>query len=121
LNGSGRSAKNTSLDQIRRELEFRPGQAGKIPTASALSVTVPGAAAGWVDTVDKFGSGTLTLEQILTPAIELAEQGFPVSEMSAQFVSYLCLTHSQLCHLTSGSGNPARTIFEMLHQIFESC
>jgi gamma-glutamyltranspeptidase/glutathione hydrolase len=49
-------------------------------------VTVPGAAAGWVDTVEKFGSGNLTLEQILTPAIELAEEGFPVSEFSAAFV-----------------------------------
>jgi len=86
LNGSGRSAKNTTLDQMRKELDLKPGTRSKIPTLSALAVTVPGAAAGWVDTVEKFGSGKLSLEQILTPAIELGENGFPVSELSAHFV-----------------------------------
>ena len=87
LNGSGRSAKNTTLEQVRKELDIPPTTTrAKIPTESALAVTVPGAAAGWVDTVEKFGSGKLTLEQILTPAIELAEEGFPVSELSANFV-----------------------------------
>lgn len=87
LNGSGRSAKNTTLEQVRKELDLAPGARAKIPTQSALAVTVPGAAAGWVDTVERFGSGKLTLEQILMPAIELAEEGFPVSEFSAEFVS----------------------------------
>lgn len=32
------------------------------------------AAAGWCDTIENFGSGTLTLAQILEPAIQLAEQ-----------------------------------------------
>lgn len=87
LNGSGRSAKNTSVEQVRKELDIPSTTTrAKIPTESALAVTVPGAAAGWVDTVEKFGSGKLTLEQILTPAIELAEEGFPVSELSANFV-----------------------------------
>ncbi|RVX74856.1 hypothetical protein B0A52_01133 [Exophiala mesophila] len=85
LNGSGRSAKNTTLEQVRKELGLAPGARAKIPPQSALAVTVPGAAAGWVDTVERFGSGKLTLEQILTPAIELAEEGFPVSEFSAAF------------------------------------
>lgn len=90
LNGSGRSPYNTTLAQIREELGLSgPPTGGKIPITSALSVTVPGAPAGWVDVVDKFGSGNLTLEQILLPAIELGEQGFPVSEVSAKMVS-LC-------------------------------
>jgi gamma-glutamyltranspeptidase/glutathione hydrolase len=38
-------------------------------------VTVPGAAAAWVDTVQNFGSGKVDLLTILTPAIDLAEQG----------------------------------------------
>jgi gamma-glutamyltranspeptidase / glutathione hydrolase len=87
LNGSGRAPKNTTVDQIRGELGMAKDNNAKIPTLSPLSVTVPGAAAGWVDTVEKFGSGKLTLEQILTPAIELAENGYPVSEFSARFVS----------------------------------
>ncbi|KAK5192672.1 hypothetical protein LTR92_007847 [Exophiala xenobiotica] len=82
LNGSGRSPQNTTIEQVRKEL----GQtSGNIPTHSALAVTVPGAAAGWVDTIEKFGSGKVTMEQILTPAIELGEEGFPVSELSAKF------------------------------------
>ena len=86
LNGSGRSPKNATLEQIRKDLELQPGEAGVLPMLSALSVTVPGAAAGWYDTVEKFGSGKLSLEQILMPAIELGENGFPVSELSAAFV-----------------------------------
>jgi gamma-glutamyltranspeptidase / glutathione hydrolase len=87
LNGSGRAPKNTTVQQVRKELGLADGKNGKIPQYSQLSVTVPGAAAGWVDTVERFGSGKLTMEQILTPAIELAENGFPVSEFSAAFVS----------------------------------
>lgn len=84
LNGSGRSPKNTSVEQVRKELGQKNGN---IPTHSALAVTVPGAAAGWVDTIAKFGSGKVSMEQILTPAIELGEEGFPVSEFAASFVS----------------------------------
>lgn len=95
LNGSGRSPKNTTLEQVRKELEIKPGTNGSIPITSALAVTVPGAAAGWCDTVDKFGSGKLTMEQILTPAIELGEKGFPVSELSASFVCLFVRCNTQ--------------------------
>lgn len=88
LNGSGRSPKNTSVEQLRKELDIMPGEAGSIPMGSGLSVTVPGAAAGWCDAVEKFGSGKVTMEQILQPAIELGEKGFPVSELSAGFVRH---------------------------------
>jgi gamma-glutamyltranspeptidase / glutathione hydrolase len=86
LNGSGRSPKNTTLEQVRQELGVKESEGGKIPMHSALSVTVPGAPGGWVDTIEKFGSGKLSLEQILTPAIEMGEEGFPVSELSAMQV-----------------------------------
>lgn len=85
LNGSGRSPKKTTLEQVRKELGVKKDSNGAIPLLSALAATVPGAAAGWCDTVEKFGSGKVTMEQILTPAIELAEKGFPVSELSASF------------------------------------
>lgn len=84
LNGSGRSTANVDLSTLRKELDLKPGDKGSMPHLSVYTVTVPGAAAGWVDTVEKFGSGKLSLEQILTPAIELGEGGFPVSEMSAK-------------------------------------
>ncbi|PGH32541.1 gamma-glutamyltransferase [[Emmonsia] crescens] len=85
LNGSGRAAGNISLDLMRKELGLAAGEEGKIPMTSVHAVTTPGAAAGWVDTVERFGSGKLSLEQILTPAIELGEEGFPVSEFASAF------------------------------------
>lgn len=87
LNGSGRSAANIDLDGIRQKLNMGPGQGGRIPMTSVHAVTTPGAAAGWVDTVEKFGSGKVSLEQIFKPAIELGEEGFPISEIAATFVS----------------------------------
>lgn len=85
LNGSGRSVKNTTVQQLRKELEIPDDQYGAMPLHHGLAVTVPGAAAGWCDVVERFGSGKVTMEQILTPAIELGEQGFPVSELAAIF------------------------------------
>jgi gamma-glutamyltranspeptidase/glutathione hydrolase len=89
LNGSGRAGGKTSLEQVCKDLgmEGKGQQSGQIPMDSVLSVTVPGAAAGWVDSVQKFGSGKLSMEKILAPAIELADTGFPVSELSAYNVS----------------------------------
>ncbi|KAL2071630.1 hypothetical protein VTL71DRAFT_12865 [Oculimacula yallundae] len=84
LNGSGRTAAKSTLEATRKALGIKDGEAGQIPDDSVHTVTVPGAAAGWVDTVERFGSGQLSMEQILTPAIELAEKGFPVSELSSQ-------------------------------------
>ncbi|KAI9684468.1 MAG: hypothetical protein M1829_002278 [Trizodia sp. TS-e1964] len=85
LNGSGRSPSGVSLENMRRELGLEDGQVGGIPMTSVHAVIVPGAAAGWVDTVEKFGSGKLSLTEILNPAIELAEGGFPVSELASKF------------------------------------
>lgn len=86
LNGSGRSSGNVTLDQLRKDLKLDPASKSGIPMTSPHAVTTPGAAAGWVDTVEKFGSGKLSLEQVLTPAIELGEEGFPVSELTSTFV-----------------------------------
>ncbi|KFY37288.1 hypothetical protein V494_04817 [Pseudogymnoascus sp. VKM F-4513 (FW-928)] len=83
MNGSGRSGAACSLETIRKDLGLAEGQDGAIPLDSVHAVTVPGAAAGWVDTVESFGSGKLSMEQILAPAIELGEKGFPVSEIAA--------------------------------------
>lgn len=119
LNGSGRSPKHTTLEQIRSELELAPGQKGNMPLLSALAVTVPGAAAGWCDVVERFGSGKLTMEQILTPAIELGEKGFPVSQLSAALV----LTPPFLQNRANDcdSGKQATSSSEMLPQTFEKC
>ncbi|GES61011.1 gamma-glutamyltranspeptidase [Aspergillus terreus] len=85
LNGSGRYPANATLETVRKDLNVGPNDAGSIPMKSVLAVTTPGAAAGWVDTVERFGSGKLSLEQILRPAIELGEEGFAVSELSSYY------------------------------------
>lgn len=87
LNGSGRTSANISREKIRNVLKIPQEEQGGIPMTSVHAITVPGAAAGWVDTVERFGSGKLSLEQVLMPAIELAEQGFPVSELTSRYVS----------------------------------
>jgi len=82
INASGRCAEALSLDALESmgyNEQKRPDR------RSALWVTVPGAAAGWVDTVENFGSGNLTLAQILEPAIKLAEEGYPVNEITAYY------------------------------------
>eukprot|EP00079_Xenopus_tropicalis_P016032 XP_004914421.1 PREDICTED: putative gamma-glutamyltransferase YwrD isoform X1 [Xenopus tropicalis] len=78
LNGSGRSPMTLSIDLLK-EKGFN--EENPVPPTHALNITVPGAAAAWVDTVSFFGSKKLTLDEILKPAIELAENGFPVSEI----------------------------------------
>ncbi|THH17393.1 hypothetical protein EW146_g3404 [Bondarzewia mesenterica] len=77
LNGSGHSPAKLTIDHLRKQ-----GVTGnKIPQNNLNAVTVPGAAAAWVDTVEKFGSGKVSVADVLTPAIRLAEEGVPVSEI----------------------------------------
>ena len=101
LNGSGRYSASTTLDQVRKHLDLEPGAQGSIPMLSALATTVPGAAAGWVDTVKKFGSGKLSMKQILQPAIEMGEEGFVVSELSSHDVSIAWISCGRHGGLTS--------------------
>lgn len=53
-----------------------------VPYRGAGSVTVPGAVAGWEALVE--GYGNLSLAEVLAPAIEYAETGFPVSPIIAR-------------------------------------
>ncbi|KAJ3885429.1 gamma-glutamyltranspeptidase [Lentinula edodes] len=77
LNGSGHSPVKLTLEYARSR-----GLTGRsIPTSDLNAVTVPGAAAAWVDTVKHFGSGSLSVADVLAPAIRLAEEGVPVSEI----------------------------------------
>ena len=76
LNGTGRSPAKLTLDLIEKE-----GYHGGIPDTHCHAVTVPGAPAAWFDVQKKLGR--LTLKQVLEPAIELAEGGFPVAPLTA--------------------------------------
>eukprot|EP00808_Paulinella_micropora_P005585 g14260.t1 len=82
LNGSGASPSELTLEKAR--VHGRVGPNGlELQGDSAHCVTVPGAAAGWVDTVRRFGSGRLSLGEVLEPAALLAEEGFPVHAVTA--------------------------------------
>lgn len=63
------------------------GSLFQIPLNNLNSVTVPGAAAGWAKTVKEFGSGKLTLEEVLAPAIRMAREGIPTHEINSKSVS----------------------------------
>ena len=78
LNASGPSPQTLSLDF------FLENNYKVIPYYGALSVSVPGAVAGWTALHDKFG--TLTMDQILSPAIHYAENGFPLTELIAYYM-----------------------------------
>uniref|UniRef100_A0AAV1T4J9 Gamma-glutamyltransferase n=1 Tax=Peronospora matthiolae TaxID=2874970 RepID=A0AAV1T4J9_9STRA len=78
LNGSGRSPAALTAEKAIQEF----GQHTKvIPSGHGHAVTVPGTVAGWVDAVESWG--TMSLREILAPAIELARGGFPVSPLTA--------------------------------------
>lgn len=101
MNGSGRSGGQVTLDKIRGVLDIPDGKAGQIPMTSVHAATVPGAAAGWVDCVERFGSKKVSLEDVLAPAIDLAENGYPVSELSATFVRAVSATF--ICRRLTGA------------------
>ena len=46
-----------------------------IPSHGSLSVTVPGTVDGWFALHERWGQ--LPMDDVLTPAIEYAQQGFP--------------------------------------------
>ena len=80
MNGSGRAPSALTIDEAR---SVAPAMARSLPNLHAHAVTVPGAAAGWCETLERWGSGRVTLADVLRPAVELAEEGFPVSPLAA--------------------------------------
>lgn len=57
------------------------GPGSGMPARGILTVTVPGSVWGWEEVLRRFG--TMTFKDTLQPAIDYAEQGFPVSERIA--------------------------------------
>jgi gamma-glutamyltranspeptidase/glutathione hydrolase len=78
LNGSGRAPAGLTLERLERE-----GLAPALPPFHPHTVTVPGACAGWMDLLARYG--TLNAAAALAPAIRLAEEGFPVAPVTAHF------------------------------------
>ena len=76
LNASGRAPRALSLEY------FAKNNVKTMPQTGMGSITVPGAFDGWVTLLDKYG--TISLSELLAPAIDYAEHGFPVMEKTAE-------------------------------------
>lgn len=76
LNASGRAGSGADPERLRAEgftdMPFR---------GDARSIPVPGCVDGWVALSERFGR--LPLAQVLSPAIALAEHGFPIGPQCA--------------------------------------
>ncbi|MFX1513404.1 MAG: gamma-glutamyltransferase [Promethearchaeota archaeon] len=76
INGSGAAGSLASLDDLLIK------GLSEMPLRGGISVTVPGAMHAWSYLVEKYG--TLELKEVLTPAIEYARDGFPVSPIISE-------------------------------------
>ena len=65
---------------------YEKNSSGKIPVSDGLlSGGLPGVVDAWYILLDRWG--TMSFEQVLQPAIDLAENGFPLSEGRARMIS----------------------------------
>ena len=72
LNGSGPAAKGASVDAVR-QMGYT-----EMPLFMGPSVSVPGTVAGWSALLERFG--TMSLADVLAPAIHYALKGYPLTE-----------------------------------------
>ena len=70
ISGLGRWPRAASIEY------FNEHAGGEIPVGILRSV-VPAAADAWLTALERYG--TMTFEQVVTPAMELAESGYPIS------------------------------------------
>ena len=65
---------------------YEKNNGGKIPESDGLlSGGLPGVVDAWYTLLDRWG--TMSFEQVLQPAIDLAENGFPLSEYGASYIA----------------------------------
>ncbi|MEM7453785.1 MAG: gamma-glutamyltransferase [Planctomycetota bacterium] len=79
LNASGRSPVSLTFEKLKEEI----GEGNTIPALGPLPVSVPGCVDGWFELHGRFGR--MPMEQVLQPAIDYANEGFPVSELIAYY------------------------------------
>jgi gamma-glutamyltranspeptidase/glutathione hydrolase len=84
INGSGRSPLGLSYDQMKTELAKLRRET--IPPVGMLPISVPGAVDAWAELHKRFGK--LKLSDDLAPAVQYADQGFPVTELIAYYWAF---------------------------------
>ncbi|MFZ3590432.1 gamma-glutamyltransferase family protein [Bacillus sp. DJP31] len=77
LNASGPAPKSISIDAVKEKGHESMPKFGMIP------VTVPGAPGAWAELSKRFGK--LPLSEVLKPAIEYAENGYPLSPILGKY------------------------------------
>ena len=77
INASGRAPYSMTLDALNAKLQKHDMDRIR----GIYSVSVPGAVDGWFEVLEKHG--TMTMAEVLEPAIHYAENGFPVSPIIA--------------------------------------
>ena len=77
INASGRAPYSMTLDALNVKLDKH----GMDRIRGIYSVSVPGAVDGWFEVLEEYG--TMTMAEVLEPAIYYAEHGFPVSPIIA--------------------------------------
>ena len=92
ISGLGRWPKSASIDYFNRQ------HGGDLPGGVLRTVT-PAAADAWLTALRLYG--TMTFEQVVTPALEIAEQGFPIP---ATLQSALARTGDSLIGDSDGDG-----------------
>ena len=76
INAEGTAPKLATIDWDQKHLD------GKLPQSDTLlSGTVPGVVDAWYLLLDRWG--TMSFGQVLQPAIDMAEKGFPIGERMA--------------------------------------
>src|SRR5262252_2837813 len=80
INAEPRAPKLATIDW------YEKNNGGKIPESDGLlSGGLPGVVDAWYILLDRWG--TMSFEQVLKPAIDLAENGFPLSELGASYIA----------------------------------
>jgi gamma-glutamyltranspeptidase/glutathione hydrolase len=87
VNGSGICPGNMTLDVLKEKIPDPDSEFGIDADKfykSVYSITVPAAARGWEEFYNKYSSKKFSFLELLEPAAKLAEEGFPVSLITAE-------------------------------------
>src|SRR5262245_44282323 len=80
INAEGTAPKLATIEWYQKNLD------GKLPQSDTLlSGTVPGVVDAWYLLLDRWG--TMSFAQVLQPAIDMAENGFPIGERMATAIA----------------------------------
>ncbi|WP_100259387.1 gamma-glutamyltransferase [Qipengyuania seohaensis] len=80
INGSGRSPKGQTLDQLLEKLDG----ADSLPPVGPLPVTIPGTVDAWFAMHERFGK--LAMSDVLAPTVSYAREGHPIAPVIAMYL-----------------------------------